>query len=61
MRDNADSHELFAVVATVHHHRVCQALDDGARGLAEALDGIASSGMGNVDRVADLDVVAGNL
>lgn len=56
--DNADSHELLAVVATVHHEGVGETLNDGAVGLAEALDGIATSGVGEVDGGADLDVVA---
>jgi hypothetical protein len=40
--DNSDSHELLAVVAAVHHERVGEALDDGALGLPESLDGIAA-------------------
>jgi len=58
MGDNADGHELLAVVAAVHHQRVGQALNDRAVGLAEALDGIAASRVRDVDRGADLDVVA---
>lgn len=58
MSNDADSHQLLAVVAAVHHERVGEALDDGAVGLSEALDGIAASGVGDVDRGADLDVVA---
>lgn len=58
MGDNADSHGLLSVVAAVHHDRVGQALDDGALGLAETLGGIATGGVGGVDRLADLDVVA---
>lgn len=56
--DNADSHELLAVVATVHHEGVGETLNDGAVGLAEALGGIATSRVGEVDGGADLDVVA---
>lgn len=56
--DDADSHELLAVVAAVHHERVGEALNDGALGLAEALDGIAAGRVGDVDGLADLDVVA---
>ena len=56
--DNADSHELLAVVATVHHERVGETLDDRALGLAEALDGISSSGVRDVNGLSDLDVVA---
>lgn len=43
--DNADGHELLAVIATVHHERVGQALNDGALSFPEALDGIAASGV----------------
>jgi hypothetical protein len=56
--NDADGHQLLAVVTTVHHEGVCQALDDGALGLAESLRGIAAGGVGDVDRGADLDVVA---
>lgn len=56
--NDADSHELLAVVAAVHHERVGQALDDGALSLAETLGGIATGGVREVDRGADLDVVA---
>ena len=58
MSDNADSHGLLSVVATIHHDGVGQALNDGALGLAETLGGIATGGVGGVDRLADLDVVA---
>jgi hypothetical protein len=56
--NNAGSQELLSVVAAVHHDRVGQTLDDGALSLAETLGGIAASGVGDVDRGADLDVVA---
>ena len=58
MCDNANGHQLLAVVATVHHEGVCEALDNGALSFAESLRGIATGGVGNVDRGADLDVVA---
>lgn len=58
MGNNADSQKLLAAVTTVHHERVGQTLDDGALSLAETLDGIAASGVREVDGVADLDVVA---
>ncbi len=58
MSNDADSHELLAVVAAIHHERVGEALDDGAVGLAETLDGITASGVRDVDRGADLNVVA---
>ena len=57
MRDDSDGHELFAVVAAVHHQRVGEALDYGALGLAEPLYGVAAGGMRDVDWGADLDVI----
>lgn len=57
MGDDADSHELLAVVATIHHQRVREALDDRAVGLAEALNGITTCGVRDVDWRAYLDVV----
>lgn len=58
MGDDADSHELLSVVAAVHHQGVGQALDDWALCLAETLDGVPAGGVGDVDGLADLDVVA---
>jgi hypothetical protein len=55
--DNADSHQLLAVVAAVHHERVGQSLNDGAVGLAESLDGISASGVGDIDGVSQGNVV----
>lgn len=55
--DDADGHELLAVVAAVHHERVGQTLNDGAVGLAESLDGISASGVGDVDGVSQRNVV----
>lgn len=55
--DYANSHELLSVVATIHHQRVGKALNDGTIRLSESLDGIATSGVGDVDRVSNLDVV----
>lgn len=55
--NDADSHELLSVVSAVHHEGVGEALNDGAVGLAEALDGIAASGVGDIDGVAEGDVV----
>ena len=40
--NDSDSHELLAVVAAVHHERVGEALNDGALGLPESLDGITA-------------------
>lgn len=56
--NNADSHQLLAVVAAVHHERVGQTLDDGAVGLAESLGGISASRVRYVDWGPDLNVVA---
>lgn len=58
MRNDADGHELLAVVAAVHHERVGEALNDGAVGLAEPLRRILARGVGDVDGVAEGDVVA---
>jgi hypothetical protein len=57
--NNANSHELLSVVTTVHHKGIGETLDDGALSLAESLDSISASGMGDVDGAADLDVIAG--
>ena len=56
--NDADGHELFAVVSAVHHERVGEALNDRALGFSESLLGISASGVGDVDWGADLDVVA---
>lgn len=56
--NDADSEELLSAVTAVHHERVGQTLDDGALSLAETLGSIAASGVRDVDRRADLDVVA---
>lgn len=58
MGNNADGHELLAAVAAVHHERVGETLDDGALRLAETLGGVTASGVREVDRRTDLDVVA---
>ena len=58
MGDDANGHQLLAVVAAVHHQRVGQAFDDGALGLSEALDGVTAGGVRDVDGAADLDVIA---
>ena len=57
MGDDPDSHELLAVVATIHHERVCKALDDGAIGFTKALNGITTGGVRDVDWRTYLDVV----
>ena len=58
MGDDADSHELFAVVAAVHHEGVGQTLYDRALSFAESLDGVAACGVRDVDWGADLYVIA---
>jgi hypothetical protein len=57
MGDDADGHELFTVVATVHHEGVGETLDDWALGLSESLDSISASGVRDVDGCSDLDVI----
>lgn len=56
--DDPDSHELLAVIATVHHEGICEALDDGTLCLAETFDSVSAGGVGDVDGSADLDVIA---
>ena len=56
--DDANCHELLAVVAAVHHQRVREALNDGTLCLPEPLDGVSAGGVGDIDWLADLDVVA---
>lgn len=58
VRNDADGHELLAVVAAVHHQGVGEALNDRALGLAESLLCISAGGVGDVDWGADLDVIA---
>ena len=41
--DNTNSHQLLAVVATVHHERADETLDNWAQGLTEAFDLVATS------------------
>ena len=40
--NDPDSHELFAVVAAVHHEGVGEAFNDRALCFTETLDGIAT-------------------
>jgi hypothetical protein len=56
--DNTDCHQLFTVVAAVHHERVCEPFDDRALGFAETFRGIAACCVREIDGGADLDVVA---
>src|SRR5690606_2253190 len=58
--NNSHGLQLLSVVASVHHKGVGESLDDWALGLAEALDGISSGGMWEVD-LLELNVVAGVL
>ena len=53
--DDADGHELLAVVASVHHEGVDQALHDGALRLAETLGGVAARAVGKELGVLLLD------
>lgn len=58
MCDNPNSHQLLSVISAVHHQGVRQPFDDGTLRLSESLRGITASGVRDVDRRADLDVVA---
>lgn len=55
--DNANSHELLAVVAAVHHERVDKTLHDGGLGLLEGLVLVTASSVGSVDGIAQSNVV----
>lgn len=55
--DDAVSQQLLAVVATVHHHGVGQAFNDGAFGLAETLGGETTSRVGQEDLATKFHVV----
>jgi len=55
--DDAYSHELLSVVATVHHEGVGEAFDDRALGFSESLDSITTGGVRDVDGGADLNVI----
>ena len=55
--DYADGHQLLAVVSSVHHKRVGEALNDRALCLSESLCGISTCGVGDVDWSSDLDVI----
>ena len=59
MSNNPDSHELLAVIASVHHQRICEALDDRALRLSETFAGISTGRMRYVDGRSDLNVVTG--
>jgi len=55
--NNADSHELLSVVASVHHEGVGKTLNDRALCLAESLLGETAGRVRDVDRGADLNVI----
>jgi len=55
--DNADGHELLAVVAAVHHERVDKALNNGGLSLLESLVLVSASSVGSVDGISEGDVV----
>lgn len=59
VRHDADGHQLFTVVAAIHHEGVCEALDYRALGFSEALYSEAAGRVGDVDWVAGLDVITG--
>ena len=48
MLHNTNSHDLLAIVAAVHHQRVCQPLNNWALSLAEPLSRIPSSSVGKI-------------
>ena len=58
MLHDTNSHELLSVVSAIHHERVRQTFDDGTLCFSESLNGISASGVRDVDRSADLNVVA---
>ena len=41
--NNADSHELLAVVTAVHHQRIGETFNDRTLGFAETFGGISAS------------------
>ena len=45
MFDNSDGHQLFTVVATVHHQRIDQSFDNWALSLSESLDLVTARGV----------------
>ena len=55
--DNADSLKLLTVVATVHHKRVGETLNNRALSLAETLGSVSASRVREVDSTSDLNVV----
>ena len=55
--ENLDGKLLLTVVATVHHHRVDNTLNNGAAGLLEALGSIATSRVRKEYLLLQLDVV----
>ena len=56
--NDANSHQLLSVVASIHHQGVSETLDDGALCLAEPLLCVSTGRVGDIDRSSDLDVIA---
>ena len=59
MCDDPNSHQLLAVVSTVHHEGVGQSLNDRALCFSESLCGVSTGRVGDIDGGADLNVVTG--
>lgn len=55
--DDADCHQFFTIVSSVHHQSIDQTLDDGALSFAESLHGISTGGMSEVYWMTELYVV----
>lgn len=55
--DDADSHELLAIVTAVEHERVNQPLNNGHLSLTELLRGVTAGRVWRVHSVAERDVV----
>ena len=58
MSDNSDSHELLAVVSSVHHKSIGETFDNWALCLSESLGRIFTSRVWHVDWGSDLNVIA---
>jgi len=57
MRNDANGHQLLAVVSAVHHERVGESLNDGALCFSESLRRISAGRVGDVDWLSDLNVI----
>lgn len=60
MGNDPDGHELLAIVSTIHHEGICETFDDRALCFSKPFDGVTASGVRDVDRCSNLDVVAIN-